>query len=267
MEKTIVVLIGNARGGEKTWNTMYNNLLEPYRADLALCFGYSKDKSSSLYSNAKYVWEIPEYEKWEEYYIGNLGDNGWWKKSFELGINSGFSGLYGSRGSGAIFCVFKHYLLNNKRSLLESYDRIIITRADYFYLKPVEVLSNDYFWVPSGADYGGLCDRYHSFSSSDIDMGLGIVDYYINTNQLTEDYVNFENINLESSYYYYFKRHNYLNKVKRFPRVQMLVRTVEDSYRWHTSDIVMPHNDDIYVKYQDEYDECMKTIFTSYNRV
>ena len=59
-EKTLTILIGNARGGEKAWNSMYENLLNPYESDLALCFGEVKDKSSSLYKRSKYVWEFSE---------------------------------------------------------------------------------------------------------------------------------------------------------------------------------------------------------------
>ena len=36
--KTLVILLGTARGGEETWNSMYENLIEPYSADLALLF-------------------------------------------------------------------------------------------------------------------------------------------------------------------------------------------------------------------------------------
>jgi hypothetical protein len=35
---TLVVLLGNARGGEKTWHSMYKNVLNPLNADLALLF-------------------------------------------------------------------------------------------------------------------------------------------------------------------------------------------------------------------------------------
>jgi hypothetical protein len=60
--KTLTVMIGNARGGEKTWETCYKHLLAPLNSDLALCFGETNDKSSFLYQKAKYVWEIPEME-------------------------------------------------------------------------------------------------------------------------------------------------------------------------------------------------------------
>ena len=48
MEKTLVILIGDSRGGEKTWHTMYDHLLKPFNADLALCFGYKENKIESL---------------------------------------------------------------------------------------------------------------------------------------------------------------------------------------------------------------------------
>ena len=89
--KTLVVLIGSARGGEETWSSLYKYLLNPLSADLALLFGKSNNKTSSLYKKAKYVWEIDEYEDWWNYfkkyfsdtlfniykknYFSNLGEN------------------------------------------------------------------------------------------------------------------------------------------------------------------------------------------------
>ena len=34
--KTLIVLLGSARGGEETWKSMYKYLLEPLSADLAI---------------------------------------------------------------------------------------------------------------------------------------------------------------------------------------------------------------------------------------
>ena len=58
MKKFLVILTGNARGGEITWNTLYNKVLIPNNADLALLFGKDYKKSESLYSEAKYIWEV-----------------------------------------------------------------------------------------------------------------------------------------------------------------------------------------------------------------
>ena len=65
--KTLVVLLGSARGGEETWNSLYTYLISPLSADLALLFGKTDLKTSSLYSRAKYVWEIDEYDDWWNY--------------------------------------------------------------------------------------------------------------------------------------------------------------------------------------------------------
>ena len=56
--KTLVILLGSARGGEETWSSFYKYLLNPLSADLALLFGNTDNKTSSLYSIAIYVWEI-----------------------------------------------------------------------------------------------------------------------------------------------------------------------------------------------------------------
>jgi hypothetical protein len=107
MQKTLVILIGNPRGGEKTWNSMYENLLVPFNADLAVCFGYKENKTESLYAKSKYIWEIPEYDEWADYYDENFGEDGYWKETFSKGHNHGFSGLYGSMGSSAITFAFR----------------------------------------------------------------------------------------------------------------------------------------------------------------
>lgn len=265
--KTLVVLIGNARGGEKTWHSMYNNLLRPYNADLALCLGYDANKTHSLYSRAKYVWELPEYDNWEDYYTENLGD-GPWKNAFMLGEQTGFSGLYGSPGSGGIVFAFRDYLLKNKKDILLQYDRIIITRTDHFYVKEHPVLPNDSFWVPTGESYGGVTDRHHIFPSSDIDIVLGILENYINTDDIVEDFVNDPPLNGEKCIKKYFNRMGYLNKVKEFNRVQFTVKTSEDTTRWSGGfGNTVPYNPDLFIKYNSEYDEAMRNITVDHSKI
>lgn len=268
LEKTIVILLGNARGGEKTWRRMYENLLQPYNADLALCFGYSEDKSASLYQNAKYIWELPEYEEWADYFVENFGSDGPWKKSFEMAPTSGFSGLWGTVGSGAIFCAFQHYIYKYKKDILLEYDRIIVTRSDFFYLKQVPVFANEFCWIPTGDDHGGLCDRFKIFPSSHFDEVLGIVDNYINTENFHEDFKDFAglsyHINFEKCHLNHFKRIDYLKNIRGFPRVQFLVKTKSDMTRWGQTDMLVPFHDDLFIKYENEFNETMKSIFTAY---
>jgi len=267
MERTLVILLGNPRGGEKAWDSMYNNLLFPYNADLALCFGFREDKSISLYERAKYIWEIPEYEEWAYYYVENLGEEGYWKKSFVLGSTTGFSGIYGTRGSSAITLAFRHYLLKNKREIICSYDRIILTRSDFFYVKEHPILPNDHFWVPSGENFGGMTDRHHIFPSSDIDDVFGIIERYVNTEKLFEDYKdNPDSLNIESCYLKYFDSIEYSKKIREFPSVSFTVKTQEDATRWYPGNgSNVPYNDDLFLKYEGEYEQCMKNIFCQEN--
>lgn len=271
MEKTLVIIIGNPRGGEKTWNSMYKNLLSPYNADLALCFGYREDKSPSLYRVAKYVWELPEYLEWAEYYIENLGDDTYidgnliqpyWKKSFCLGWHTGFSGIYQTNGSSAITLAFRHYLLKNKKEIICSYDRIILTRSDLFYIKEHPILPNDHFWIPVGQHYGGITDRHHIFPSSDIDDIFGIVENYVNTGDLLEDYKdNPDLLNIESCYLKYFNRIGYSKKIKEFLPINFTVKTEQDTTRWCGGDnTLVPYHDDLYLKYKTDYDDCIKSL-------
>jgi hypothetical protein len=67
-KKTLVVLIGSARGGERTWQSLYKNVLDVNKADLALVFGRETPDtdsvgdyvSRSLFARAAYWWTVPE---------------------------------------------------------------------------------------------------------------------------------------------------------------------------------------------------------------
>ena len=103
--KTLVILLGTARGGEETWNSMYKYLIKPYSADLALLFGKNPNKHSSLYQKARFIWEIDEYSNWwnyfKKYFSNRLYDI--FKKNEIEGLGGGINNF---RGSGAIIFAF-----------------------------------------------------------------------------------------------------------------------------------------------------------------
>jgi hypothetical protein len=259
-DKTLTILIGNARGGEKTWNTLYENLLNPYNSDLALCFGEIENKNISLYQKAKYVWEVPEYKNWRDYYSNVC--SGYWEQSFSLGQNDGLmGGIDNNIGSGSIIFAFRHFLKNNKKNILNQYDRIILTRSDFYYAHKQQLLSNQYFWIVEGEDYGGFGDRMHIFPSSIIDNVLGIVEYMdseIGYNQI----LNYEGSirNPELLLKLYFTNNKVSDKIKRFPRVNYTVAVEEDSTRWREGKIQDPNNFDLLIKYYDEYIDSINNI-------
>ena len=55
--KTLIIISGTHRGGEKTWSTMYNFLMQPLTADLALVGNIFHEKNS-LCKKAKFLWKI-----------------------------------------------------------------------------------------------------------------------------------------------------------------------------------------------------------------
>jgi hypothetical protein len=79
--RTLVIIIGTLRGGEEAWTSMYQNLLEPNFADLALLVPKNTSRSSSsLFEHAKFVWEHNEYDDWGvgiDETIGGSNATGW----------------------------------------------------------------------------------------------------------------------------------------------------------------------------------------------
>lgn len=253
MEKTLVVLLGNARGGEKTWQTMYENLLTPYEADLALLFGKTKTKNNSLYDKAKYVWELEEYKDWADYYKKHC--SGCWFKFFNHFKNYGTGGgIENFIGSGAIIFAFRHYLKNFCGQYLQNYDRIILTRSDFFYLSKHPILPNNKFYTPEGEDYDGVTDRHHIFPASVYPEALGIIEYISDCNVCEQLITSGLPLNPERLLLKYYE-HNGINRyLQKCKRVQFTVATETDLTRWQPRQGLVQGHTDLYIKYSAEYD-------------
>jgi len=257
--KTLVVLIGNARGGEETWGTMYKNLLEPYQADLALCFGEEKEKTSSLYQRAKYIWEIPEYVNWREFYDANLPPN-WdgFLKNQRYNDATLMGGIDANKGSGAIIFAFRHFLLRNKLSILQQYDRIILTRSDFYYIDQQAILPLGKLYAVEGEGYGGVSDRHFIFDTSMTQDVLGILDFLCSErnfemlNQLEKD-----SINPEKALLLFFKHSQIFQKLEFHQRVQFTVATEGDSSRWQNPSHFIPGLKGVKYKYVSEYEDAL----------
>lgn len=103
--RTLVVVLGSLRGGEVAWRTLYERVLDPSMADLALMVGFVNEtkRNSSLYERAKHVWMFREYEDWGDAVdLARGGDRRWRKTHLPHVPPSGFMGGVGDRhGSGA----------------------------------------------------------------------------------------------------------------------------------------------------------------------
>ena len=253
--KTLVILLGTARGGEETWNTMYKNLIEPYSADLALLFGKNSDKSSSLYKKAKFIWEINEYSDWwdyfKKYFSNRLYDI--FKKNEIEGLGGGINNF---RGSGAIIFAFRHFLKNNFKNELIKYDRIILTRSDFYYIDCHPLLKNDLFYIVEGERYGGLTDRHHIFPTSMIDDVLGINEFLDDKNNYK--YLLSKNLNPERALYEFYKHNKLIKKIKYCKRVQFIVSKKNESKRWSYTKGYMFNSKSLLIKYQKEYYKALR---------
>lgn len=258
--KTLIVLLGNARGGERTWETMYDNLLSPYNADLALCFGKTGKKVASLYHRAKYIWEISEYNNWKQYYKTFMDDSGYWEKSFISGATTGLAGgLDQYIGSGAIIFALRHFLKFNYLDIINQYDRIILTRSDYFYIQQHPILDNNHIWIVEGEDYGGITDRHHIFPTKYASQMLGVIDYMnteIGYDQISKYHKPNPEVVLKLSFQYF----NIQSLIQRFPRCQFTVAIDADTTRWQPKTRLLPNEDNIYIKYISEYQQAIRNV-------
>ena len=140
----------------------------------------------------------------------------------------------------------------NKKDILLTYDRIILTRSDYYYIMDHPILPLGKLYVPEGEGYYGITDRHHVFDSKLLKEVLGVCDFICDRNNFellkTQD-----SINPEKAILLYFQ-HNGINKiVKEFTRVQFLVSTDSDSTRWKQPSDLVQGNDKIKYKYLKEY--------------
>jgi len=259
LPKTLVILIGNARGGEETWSTMYKKLLEPYQADLALCFGEGKEKTSSLYQRATYLWEIPEYANWREFYDANFPPN-WdgFLKNQRFYDATLMGGIDDNKGSGAIIFAFRHYLLKNKLSILQQYDRIILTRSDFYYLDQQAILPLGKLYAVEGEGYGGISDRHFIFDSDMSQDVLGILDFLCDeANFETLNQLEKNTINPETALLLFFQQNRIFQKLAYHKRVQFTVAIEGDSSRWQNPSHFIPGLKGIKYKYVSEYEDAL----------
>ena len=253
--KTLIVLLGSARGGEETWKSMYKYLLEPLSADLALLFGKTSDKKASLYKKAKFIWEIEEYSDWWDYYTKYFSN-----RIYDIYKHNEIEGLGGGigkfRGSGAIIFALRHFLKNNFKNVLLNYDRIVLTRSDFYYIDFHPNLKNDAFYILEGEGYGGVTDRHHIFPSSMTDKVLSINEFL--DKKENYKYLLTKNLNPERALTEYYKNINIFEQIKFCKRVQFIVAKRNESKRWSYTKGYKFNSNTLLIKYQKEYYTALK---------
>ena len=186
--KSLVIVLGELRGGEETWKTLCTNVLDVNDADLAV---FTTDSASypednPLLARATYVWRHPEYEDWADA-IDTINGTRWRSthlpKFHDYNIYSYpgrnrsilFGGIGGHPcdpltarvsyckhdGSGIIVFMLRHWLMERIRDEilpLNQYDTFVITRPDNMFQCQHRFtdlsFQNNTVWVPTGQAYG-----------------------------------------------------------------------------------------------------------------
>ena len=265
---SLVIIMGNLRGGEKAWESLYKNVLDVNNADLALMIGEeSPNATQSLYPNntlskrARYVWTFPEYGDWADA-VDLINGTGWRQDilpRFKRVKSSGvFGGIKGCPGSGAIIFMIRWFL--NQRlqddNILEQYDRFVITRSDHYYQCPHIFadldLNNNKMYIPEGEDYGGYTDRHLVVSRENIYEALDIFPELLRRPYiLTDGRKNRGGANPEYILKRVWGEHNLT--VSKLKRTFFTTATANDTTRWQKAGDPVPGVEGLFKKYRNEF--------------
>jgi hypothetical protein len=256
--KTLVIIIGSIRGGEIAWKSMYKNVLDLNSADLALVIGErpAKNRTSSLYGRAKYVYEFPEFDDWADA-IDLINGTGWRDDLLPYAYeNAGlFGAADGRKGSGAVIFMARWYVskMFEKYGLKERYDRFVLTRADHYYgcAHDLSLLDPDFVWVPEGQEFGGVTDRHMICNSGQI---MEALDIYPNVVRHPKKYVDhfWFHRNPEQLIKRRWMEANIWDDVRQFDRVMFTCAEDGDETRWKKKSAIRAA-EGVYLKYELEY--------------
>lgn len=263
--RTIVIIMGNLRGGEFAWKTLHRNVLNPSMADLALIIGeepqesktrFFKKYSDSLHRRAKYIWTFREYEDWGEAIdlVEEVNKTNWMKKIKET--PEVFGGVSNLEGSGAIIMLTRHYLRQHimEHNLTEIYDRFVITRSDHYYqcihnVAEFDVSGNN-VWIPPGSDYQGFTDRHLIVGSHNVMDALDIYVPFL-LGEFNQEIKYFRVLNPERLIKIAWQAKGL--EVKYFNRTMFTCARKFDTTRWTVAKRPVPGEPCLLQKYKHEY--------------
>ena len=264
--RTLVVVLGNVRGGTPAWKSMIRELLDPNMADLALLVGEgdptNPPEHTLLHDRAKYIWTVPEYDDWADA-MEDIPDKplDWRPRLFGM-TNATRRGniLLGAAqnisGSGALVFMFRFYLSQKlvEHNLLSVYNRFVVTRSDHYYLcvHDLSILSNDYIWVPEGSDHYGICDRHFIASNETVLSALDILPPLVRHPEAYREQVETYPYNTERFLRLRWEQEGLGPLLQRFNRTLFLVASSKDNTRWKPKGKYIKHLD-VYLKYSQEY--------------
>lgn len=271
-QRTLLVLTGNLRCGEKAWESLYEHLVDPHNTtdhpmDLALVIGdkiREEYRNASLFQRAAYRFLFPEFGDWSE--ALDLVDPSWKQRVAPL-LHERSNVLGGAnysswKGSGAIAFWVRWFLAEKlvEHGLVEKYDRFIITRSDHFYQCRQDLwgLEPGFLWIPEGQHYRGVNDRYLMVDAADVLVALRVLPALFEDPSpyaLGNEHYVAENLLLD-----YWARRNLTDRVHQFPRTMFTCGNaeLEEQTRWSPPKTLIPELG-VRLKYRAEYRQSSET--------
>ena len=143
-------------------------------------------------------------------------------------------------------------------SILEKYDRFVLTRADHYYLCPHVFnqcnFDDNTMWIVEGEDWRGYCDRHLVVSSKNILDSLDIIPQLIGK---PYKFSPLYHANSESFYKHVWVDQKNL-KVERNHRVMFATATSFDSTRGREAGREIPGVSGLKIKYETEFEFATK---------
>lgn len=259
-EATLIVVLCETRAHAKTFAGFKQNLLDVFDADLALCVAENEreDKGNPFYKHARYVWTCPEHEDWGcgfEQLMPDLHPR--WRECAVIGTQwmGGIKSEPNHPGSGGIVLFFRVFLsrMLQQHGLLDQYDRIIITRSDYMFEvphPPVELLDNQFIWIPDGEHYGGYTDRHIICPSRHVLEVLSAADLFKENPDEVTHRMKSRDWNVERVLKDHFERVGLSKWIRIMPYVMFAIREEGGHTSWSKGRYDKPMG--FYVKYPEE---------------
>jgi len=271
--KTLVILLGDLRGGETAWQTLYDNVLDVNSADLALMIGHNSTRSAyrnaSLFDRATFHWEFSEYNDWADALdlirFKNGTATGWRENVVPL-MHPGSQVLGGVKmsgfsGSGGVIFMIRWFLTKKLQELqlTERYDRFILTRADHYYLcrHDISQMDPNRLWVPEGSDCGGITDRHLIVSSRHVLQALNVLPQLLTQPQEYKNLLRIRSGNPEKILYKSWKLSRIRRHIRRFDRNMFTCGETGDTTRWRELGELVEEG--VRLKYADEYNQSRMT--------
>ncbi|KXZ51745.1 hypothetical protein GPECTOR_11g191 [Gonium pectorale] len=212
---------------------------------------------------ANYTWLYPEPYDWAEAFDYACQCKDCWRPVLKA-RNQWLGGILDPTdqhpGSSAILIFYRWFLLKNlfESKVVDKYDYFIVTRSDYYYVKPSPrmppYMNPNHIWIPEGEDYGGITDRHIVVSRKHVYAALNLMEPIIkDPNGLLKEMEGYQEWNLERYIKFRFEKQGILRHVRRFPRIMYAVRTSNTSTRWSYGFWIEEAG--MLVKYMTEYND------------